>query len=188
MPNILGIVGSPRRRGNTSILVARILAGAQEAGAETQTLFLGPLTIRECDGCHACWKGRECSKQDDMNAVYPKIAAADAIVFGTPVYWYGPTALMKAFIDRFVYFNCPENRPQARGKRAAIAVPLEEDEAGADLVVSFFEKSSAYLEMDLAGKIIAPGCGEAGEVLSKPEVLDEAYELGRRLAEQPSAP
>ncbi len=182
MPKILGVVGSPRKEGNTSILVARILAGAEEAGAETETLFLGPLTIRECDGCHACWKGKGCSKRDDMNAIYPKIIESDAIVFGTPVYWYGPTALMKAFIDRFVYFNCPENRAKIRGKPAAIAVPLEEDEAGADLVVSFFEKSFAYLEMDFAGKIIAPGCGAAGEVLSKPGLLDEAYELGRRLA------
>ena len=90
---ILGVVGSPRKRGNTHTLVSRILEGAAAEGAAAETLFLGDLDIRECDGCHICWKGRQCSKKDDMNKIYPKIIQSDIIVFGTPVYWYGPTAL-----------------------------------------------------------------------------------------------
>ena len=43
--------------------------------------------IKECDGCHSCWKGNDCSKQDDMNELYPQIAASDVLIFGTPVYW-----------------------------------------------------------------------------------------------------
>ena len=56
-----------------------------------------------------------------MAEVLPRLAESDALIFGTPVYWYGPTALMKAFLDRFVYFNCPQNRPQMRGKGAVLA-------------------------------------------------------------------
>ena len=118
-----------------------------------------------------------------MLAIYPKIIAADAIIFGTPVYWYGPTALMKAFIDRFVYFNCPENREKIRGKSAVIAVPFEEEDPEmAGGVVEFFEKSLEYLEMKLLGKIIVPGVGEKGDVRRKPECLQQAYELGRAVA------
>lgn len=95
MKTILGVVGSPRRKGNTHILVSRILEGAKKEGAATEIIFLNDLTIRECDGCHVCWKGRKCSKKDDMNNIYPKIIQSDVIIFGTPVYWYGPTALMK---------------------------------------------------------------------------------------------
>ena len=124
MKTILGVVGSPRRNGNTDVLVSHVLKGARAAGAQTETLYLGDLTIQECDGCHACWQGPVCPKRDDMDAVYPKIIASDAIIFGTPVYWYGPTALMKGLIDRFVYFNCPENRVKIRGKSAAIVVPF----------------------------------------------------------------
>ena len=118
-----------------------------------------------------------------MRLLYPKIAASETIVFGTPVYWYGPTALMKAFIDRFVYFNGEANRPMVRGKRAAVAVVLEEthDQTWRP-VVEFFERSLAYLEMKLVATIIVPGVGKKGEILERPERLEEAYRLGAKLA------
>jgi multimeric flavodoxin WrbA len=179
---ILGVVGSPRKKGNTHILVSRILDGAQEKGALTEILFLNDLRIRECDGCHVCWKGKKCSKKDDMNKVYPKIMNSDVIIFGTPVYWYGPTALMKCFIDRFVYFNCPENRAKIRGKSAVIAVPFEEENPGtAHLLVQFFRKSLQYLEMNLIGKILVPGVSKRGDILAKEDLLEKGFKLGKRI-------
>jgi len=182
MKRILGIVGSPRRKGNTHILVSRLLDGAREEGAETEIVMLGDLSIRECNGCHTCWRGRPCSKRDDMNALYPKIMEAGIIVFGTPVYWFGPTALMKACIDRFVYFNCPGNHARIAGKSAALIIPLEDTSPDTWApVVQFFSKSLDYLEMSLVGTVIAPGVGGKGEILGRPEILEEAYEMGRRL-------
>jgi multimeric flavodoxin WrbA len=180
---ILGVVASPRKKGNTHILVSRILEGARAAGADTETLFLNDLNIRECDGCHACWKGRHCSKKDDMNALYPKIIESDIIIFGTPVYWYGPTGLMKCFIDRFVYFNCPENRAKIKGKSAILAIPFEEDTIKtADLLIKFFVKSLGYLEMKIIGKILSPGVSARGDILKKEELLRRSYQLGKRIA------
>lgn len=180
---ILGIVGSPRKKGNTHILVSTILEGAKNAGAITELLFLNDLNIRECDGCHVCWKGKQCIKKDDMNTIYPKIIQSDTVVFGTPVYWYGPTALMKCFIDRFVYFNCPENRAKIRGKSAVVAVPFEDENLDtASLLVKFFEKSLRYLEMNFIGKILVPGVSKRGDILKKPEILEKGYKLGKRLA------
>lgn len=185
---VLGIVGSPRRKGNTHVLVDRILSGAAEAGAATEILFLDGLRILECDGCHRCWKSGRCAKEDDMNGVYPKIAASTAIVFGTPVYWYGPTALMKGFVDRFVYYNCPGNRPGVKDKKAALAIPFEEDDPEtAKPLVEFFEKSLAYLEMELAGHIIVPGVTLRGEVRKRGDALSDAFELGKRLGRQKQA-
>ena len=183
MKRILAVMGSPRRNGNTHILVSKIIEGAKAGGAVIDELFLGDLTIRECDGCHACWKGKECSKDDDMRAVYPAIIQSDVIILGTPVYWYGPTALMKAFIDRFVYFNCPENREKIKGLSAVLAVPFEEENIEtAGGVVEFFQKSLAYLEVELLGQIIVPGVGEKGAIRIKSQSLQQAYELGRKLA------
>jgi len=183
MQKILGVMGSPRRNGNTHILVSKILEGAGAEGAAGDILFLADLAIQECDGCHACWKGTECSKDDDMNSIYPKIIESDAIIFGTPVYWYGPTALMKGFIDRFVYFNCPENRKKIRGKPAVLAIPFEEeDPQAAALLKAFFEKSLQYLQMRLIGHIVVPGVTRKGEIVEKADRLKEAYDLGRRLA------
>jgi multimeric flavodoxin WrbA len=183
MRRILGVVGSPRKNGNTHVLVSALLEAACEAGATAETLLLGELTIRECDGCHACWSDKPCTKDDDMNGVYPTIIDSDVIVFGTPVYWYAPTALMKAFVDRLVYFNCPENRPKILGKSAVIVVPFEEDDPQtASLVVAFFERCLDYLQMDLVGKIIVPGVTRRGEVRDRADRIEEARNLGQRLA------
>jgi hypothetical protein len=91
--------------------------------------------------------------------------------------------LMKGFIDRFVYFNCPENREQIKGKPAVLAIPFEEeDPATADLVKAMFEKSLRYLEMNLIGTIIVPGVTKRGEIRKKQAPLEEAYNLGVKLA------
>jgi multimeric flavodoxin WrbA len=183
MKKFLGVVGSPRKKGNTHILVSRILEGAKKGGASGDLLFLNDLDIQECDGCHVCWKGKPCRKKDDMNRIYPMIIESDVIIFGTPVYWYGPTALMKGFIDRFVYFNCHKNRMKIRGKHAVLAVPFEEESADMAVpLMTFFEKSLQYLEMSLVGKVIVPGVSRKGEILGKEDRLKEAFDLGRTLA------
>ena len=183
MKRILGIVGSPRKGGNTEVLVGRMLSAARAAGAATDLVRLRDKTIHECQGCHACWKGRPCVRHDDMNGLYGQLAESDVLVLGTPVYWYGPTALMKAFIDRLAYFNCPDNRPKIAGKAVALAVPYEEtDPATAAGVVEFFEKCCKYLQVRLVGRVIAPGVSEIGDILKHPDRLHEAEALGRRLA------
>jgi multimeric flavodoxin WrbA len=183
MKKILAVIGSPRKGGNTDILVGKVVEGAMSKGAQVDTLWLADLNIHECDGCLVCWKGKPCNKRDDMLGIYPKIIESDVIIFGTPVYWYGPTALMKCFIDRFVFFNCPDNRVKIRGKKAALAIPFEEENPDtARPVVEFFEKSFAYLEMRMVDSIVVGGVGKKGDVLKKPDRLVEAYEMGSRLA------
>ncbi len=180
MVKVLGIVGSPRRNGNTQLLVQGVLDGAKGAGVEVEMVHLGQIEVRECDGCHACWKGKDCVKGDDMNIVYRKIAESDVIVFGTPVYWYGPTALMKCFLDRFVFFNGPKNRPFVRGKRAILAIPFEEnDESTANPLLEMFQRSLDFLEMDLYGTLLAPGLTRKGEVKDKEGCIERAREMGR---------
>jgi len=184
MKTILGVIGSPRKKGNTEVLVSRILDGAHSAGAKTETISLGELRISECNGCHACWKGKHiCSKNDDMKELYPRIIESDIIIFGTPVYWYGPTAIMKCFMDRFVYFNCPFNRDKIRGKTGVLVVPFEDNTLEtSSLVVEFFEKSLMYLEMKLADKILVPGVTKRGEVGTRKQIMDRCYRLGQKLA------
>lgn len=184
MRKLLGIIGSPRKNGNTHVLVSRVLDGARDAGASAEAILLGELNIEECDGCHACWKKNHvCSKHDDMTTLYRKIVECDSLVFGTPVYWYGPTAIMKCFIDRFVYFNCSANRSKIRDKTSAIVVPFEDTTLEtASPVVDFFDKSLNYLEMTFAEAILVPGVTKRGEVRSQKQVMDRCYALGKRLA------
>ena len=183
MKHILGIVGSPRKNGNTHVLLSAVLDAARAGGAETDLLFLADLRIDECDGCHACWKTGRCAKRDDMSPLYDRIAASDGLVCGTPFYWYVPTGLMKTFIDRFVYFNCVETRGKIRGKSAALVIPFEEENPEtADLTVQFFEKSFEYLELKLTQTLRVPGVTQRGEVAARAADMAAAREMGARLA------
>jgi multimeric flavodoxin WrbA len=103
---ILGIVGSPRKGGNTEIMMEAALAAAREAGAETDIFLLYDKDIKGCDACGSCFQTGKCHIKDDMQSLYPKMEAADAILFGTPVYFHNYTAQAKAVIDRtFCYLR-----------------------------------------------------------------------------------
>lgn len=98
---VLGIVCSPRKGGNTEILVQEALAFARENGAEeVELLTLAGKDIAPCDGCAICRETGNCVISDDMQGIYTKMLQADGIIFGSPVYFWGVTAQAKAFIDR----------------------------------------------------------------------------------------
>ena len=97
---ILGIVGSPRKGGNTEILVEEALTATREAGAQTEVILLADKNIAGCDGCSSCFETGACKIKDDMQSIYQ----ADAIIFGSPVYFGGVTAQAKALIDRTYVF------------------------------------------------------------------------------------
>jgi len=105
---VLALSLSPRRRGNTETLLAEALTGAQSEGAEVELYSVAGKTIGPCDDCGGCNKTGKCTVKDDMQEVYPKLLAADGIIFGTPVYFYNMTAQAKAVIDRTIAFNQPE--------------------------------------------------------------------------------
>ena len=124
---VLGIVGSPRKGGNTEILVEEALASAREAGAETEIFLVADKTINGCDGCHSCFETGACKIRDDMQPLYEKMEAADAIIFGTPVYFHNYTAQAKAIIDRTFCYLREHN---LKGKVAAPVLALRRVGAG----------------------------------------------------------
>ena len=178
---VTAFLGSPRPGGNTDTLADRILDGARSGGAETESAALRNLDIHPCTGCDRCWtKGKPCIFSDDMTDLYDRICRADVLVFATPVYWYGPTAIMKAFIDRLVVFNRPQGRPSVEGK-AAILVSAYEEEGpeAADPLVKMFELCFRYLGLRFLDRLIVDGVGAKGAILSKPAALERAAAIGR---------
>ena len=83
---VLGIVCSPRKRGNTEIMVEEALAATREAGAETELVLIADKNITPCDACGSCRETGFCRIKDDMQPIYQQLEAADAIILGTPVY------------------------------------------------------------------------------------------------------
>jgi len=181
---IVAFLGSPRPRGNTDTLADCVLDGAREAGFEAQSFALRALKVHPCTGCGYCWrKGRACIFRDDGQLLYDAMAEADVFLFATPVYWYGPTAIMKAFMDRLVVFNRPEGRPLVRGKSALLVSAWEEKGLrAAEPLVQQFELGFRYLELKFEGSLLLDDLGPAGAAAERPGALESAHALGRSLA------
>ncbi len=180
---VLGVVGSPRRNGNTDILVEEVLRGAMDGGLNVEKVFLNDLTIKPCQAICSdfCEKTGICKLEDDMIPLYTKLYESEAIVLGTPVYWAGPSAQLKTFIDRWFAFSHPPYLPKMKGKRVILIAPFEENDASvADPLVEMMIKSLDYLEMELSGKVLVTA-GEKGAVKENSEAMKQAYTLGSEL-------
>ena len=175
---VLGLVGSPRREGNTDLLVEQILEGSRAKGHEVEKVLLYDYNISLCVDCRNCKKGDYvCCINDDMQQIYPLMEGADVIVFGTPVYWYGPTAKMKMLVDRMRPFV--ENK-RLRGKRAVVVAPSAEGAGACGPMVEMFRLCFEHLGMDFVGDVCAKAY-EKGEILRNREELERAYRLGASL-------
>ncbi len=176
---VLGLVGSPRKGGNTDLLVSAVLFGAGAAGHEIEKLYIYDYDISPCVDCRGCKKEQyECVVKDGMRQIYPKLEVADVIVFGTPLYWYGPTAKMKLLIDKLRPYTTSK---KLKGKKAILIVPSEEGPKACRNLVGMIKQSFEYLGLDLVWKILATA-SEKGDVQRQPNVLDEAFQLGKSLA------
>lgn len=174
---VLGIVGSPRRGGNTDILVDEVLAGAAEAGAQTEKVTLSKLDIGPCRACDACGKLGKCVQQDDMHALLEQMEQSQVWVLGTPVYYWGPTAQFKAFVDRWYGAG---KIVTFEGKRVILTIPLGSGDAhDARHTVGMLEDALAWQKSELFATILAPGVMERGVVSKHPEKLAEARRAGR---------
>jgi hypothetical protein len=107
---LLVLNGSPNReKGNTYKFLEPFLAEAVKAGAEVENIFVADLDIKPCQGCFSCWKsGSDCVIEDDMRWLLPKMAAADVLVLGVPLYVFHLPAPMKAIIDRTIPLASPK--------------------------------------------------------------------------------
>lgn len=108
---ILALNGSPRgENGNTEVILKPFLKGAEEAGAEIETVYLKDKDIKHCIGCFTCWTKTpgKCIHKDDMEELLGKISEADIMVYATPLYYYTVTGIMKDFMDRMLPLNNKE--------------------------------------------------------------------------------
>jgi multimeric flavodoxin WrbA len=187
---VLGIVGSPREGGNTDTLVTEVLRGAEAAGARSHKVFVGRYTIAPCTACGGCVKTGHCVSRDGMDELLPLMAANRVWVLGTPVYWWGASAQMKLFIDRwFAPWANPKTREMFNHRVAVVVTPLGDTDANvARHTTGMFEDIFAFLGVPIAATVVAPGVGGSGidagaDVLKHPNVLKAAHDAGRTAVE-----
>jgi len=181
---VLVILGSPRRKGNSSTLAARISRGAKSAGAEVETLFLQGLKISPCRGCDTCQKddSKGCAIKDDMQEIYPKLIKADAWVIASPVYWFTMSAQTKTFMDRCYALTAYAKNPFA-GKRIAIAMSygdVDPVKSGCVNALRTFQDAYRYTGSKIVGMVYGSAM-KAGEIQNNEALMREAEELGKRL-------
>jgi len=181
---VLVILGSPRRKGNSSTLAARIGHGAEAAGAEVETLFLQGLKISPCRGCDTCQKddSKGCAIRDDMQEIYPKLIKADAWVIASPVYWFTMSAQTKIFMDR-CYALPAYAKNSFAGKRIAIAMSygdVDPVKSGCVNALRTFQDAYHYTGSKIVGMVYGSAM-KAGEIQNNEALMREAEELGKRL-------
>ena len=184
MVKVLGVVGSPRRGGNTEILVREALESAKSVGAETEMLFLTEKNVGPCDGCGSCGITGKCKVDDDFGEVFAKLTGADAILLASPSYFESVTPQVKALIDRTGFYNT-----RALGRSAFTG------KVGGAMVVAYRTGlATTWCQMlifILSQKMIVPGIASfanaigsaSGDVIKDKEGMEKARELGIAMAQ-----
>jgi multimeric flavodoxin WrbA len=187
---VLGIYGSPRQGGNSDQLLDRALGGARDAGAEVSSIRARELKVEGCRECGGCDETGECVIDDEMQRVYELLTGADAIIAATPIFFYTVPAQLKAVIDRCqaMWNRRRLSKPREQwknhgsGRGYLIAVGATRGAKlfdSVELVARYFFDA---LDMSYQGGVFSRGLDEKGAVAEQPELLQQAYELGRQAA------
>ena len=181
---VLILKGSPREKGNSNMLADRAAAGAQEAGAQVESVYLHGLDIRPCDGCDLCKEnGEYCVIEDDMQPLYPKFLESEAMILASPIYWFTYSAQLKLCIDRW-YGLWNFNPDVFKGKPMGIILTYGDTDlytSGAINAIHTLETMFRFLHAPILGMVYG-SVNDPSEVATHPEMLEAAYKLGQRLA------
>jgi len=189
---ILGIVGSKRKGGNTDILIQHALSAAEDQGMATKRIYLSDYKIDDCTGCEQCRTSFTCAVKDGMQDIYPLIESADAIVIGSPTYFYNVTGIVKNFLDRLYCYELFDEsdrsvwlgRHEVAGIKyaATIAVCEQADEENMGYTSLVLGKSLAAVGYRVVAELKAFHAFAKGDILHNHRALDEATTIGKRLA------
>ena len=184
----LAIWGSPRRGGNSELLLNAFIKGAQEAGGEVERIALREQKISPCLEIYHCFKDGTCPIKDDMLPLYDKLLAADVVVLATPIFFYSVSAQAKALIDRTQAlwarrYVIKQDFPGPERQGVLLAVGATQGKllfVSARLVAKYFFDA---INVSYAAEILVRGVDEKEAILQQPEVLTAATDLGRGLAQ-----
>lgn len=180
---VLVLLGSPRKKGNSTILAEEIAKGAESVGALVETLYINGMNIKACQGCWTC-QGEEskgCPIDDDMQTIYPKLIEADSWVIASPVHWFNMSTQTKLWLDRcFALQKYGENPFR---KKIGIAMSFGDTDpftSGCINAIRSFQDSFRYVGAKIAG-IVYGSALNAGDISRNTDLLKTAKELGKKL-------
>lgn len=188
MMRIVAFLGSPRKDGNTELLLKETIRGIEDSGLVVRTFNLNLLNIQPCQDCGDCDETGECIVNDDMEQIYNAIRTSDRIILASPIFFFALSAQTKAMIDRCQSFWCEKyllKRPLPEGefkrKGLLLLVGGMKKEIGkecAETCAKAFFRTISVSEHNVLSFL---GINKKGEILKHPTALKDAYEAGKRL-------
>jgi len=190
---VIGLNGSPRRGGNTELLLAELMRGAESKGAETETIILSNLNIAPCRHCDGCLKTGQCVINDDMQMVYKALESADRIIIASPLHFMSLTAQMKLAVDRCqaiwarkYRLKIPPLGDNRERRGMYLGVGGRKVERLFDAAIEVVRSLFFVLNVTYIGALTFPGVDEKGAILNVPGALEKAFEAGQKLvADEP---
>ena len=176
--NILILSGSPRKGGNTDLLVEAFVKGASQKH-HVEVVSVRDYKVNPCMGCNVCFKSKDntCVQKDDMSMIYEKMAHTDMLVIASPVYFYGLSAQLKAIIDRC---HNPIRDTFKIKKTAILLVGAATLPELFDSILAQYQLCLNFFKLEDAGRVLARGAKDKGDIKNI-DALNEAFRLGQRI-------
>ena len=191
-PEVLGVGGSPRKAGNSDVLLKYILEGVGQRKLATHNVQLRAFQFQACIGCEKCRKDKICTGlKDGMSLLYPRIFESRGLILVSPTHNYNITAWMKSFIDRlYCFYNFDDNRPRGwssqladQGRKAVLAAVCEqEDKDDMGFTLEAMRLPLKALGYEIIGELPVFRIFDRGKVKEETEILLTASKLGADLA------
>ena len=182
---VMAFVGSPRKDGNTDVLIKEILAAAAAKGADSKTVYLNDLTFKGCQACMSCKSKTEtCVQKDDLAPLMDEIQEADAIVIGSPVYMGQVTGQTKLFIDRWYSFVKGDFTSRLEpGKKMVMVLTQAQPDADmfSGIGPGYKGMFKGLAKVDSFETFIATSVRGPGEAAENSDLMDKAKSIGEAL-------
>ena len=191
MNRIVAVYGSPRRKGNTTLLLNKAVQGARESGAEVEEVVLRDLKMSPCLEIYGCKETGRCVIKDDFQRIQDQIQSSKGLILASPIFFYAVSAHTKMLIDRcqslwvkkYWIDKVPYGQWEPKRKGLFISVGATKGKKlfdGALLTIKYFFD---VLDMELWKTLLYRGLDFEGDVLKHPEFLEQAYQAGKEMCQ-----
>ena len=177
MMDIVALMGSPRKHGNTDMLIDEMIKGAEENGHNVVKHYISDLDVHPCKGCGVCTTGKDCVFKDDGLEVTHQIANAEGLIVSSPIYFGLMTGDLKILIDRLFGIT---NNPfiTLSGKVALIFTHLgPEGYYDSYIEITKIQPFQMNMHYEILDVLVA---GSLGDVRNQPNKFIEAFEIGKK--------
>jgi multimeric flavodoxin WrbA len=187
---IITLLGSARKKGNTATVLGWVEEELTTLGHSVERVYLNSKTIGGCLGCGKCKENADeiaCVQKDDAKEIFERMIASDAVLFTSPVYFWGFTSQIKRLIDRgyalVTNYHRPGHTSLMKNKRLGLLVTgADAYQNNAEGLFNAFDRIADFLLAPKKGELYVGGCSVPAEL---PEsARDQAVDLARSLVDQ----